>query len=1198
MKQNAFNQGLLRLWLPPKLLLVITSSFLKRRHNTNKQLLRVMKLTIVIMILFLAQVSAATFAQKLTYKKQGATLKQVFAQIRLQTGYHVLYSEQKLDLEKKMDVDFNNTTLDEVLIRVIGDGLAYSIEDKDIFIQRKMPSVLDRIAAAFSSIEVHGRVVDEQGHALAGATVTVKGKNRSVTTDANGRFFITDVDEKATFVISYLGYEVQEIKAKANLGTIQMTMASGKLDEVKVTVNTGYQTFSKERANGSFAIIDTQTLNEQAGTNILQRLDGVTSGLAFSTGKSNGNPQNTTNITIRGLSTINGPLDPLIVLDNFVYEGDIANINPNLIESIVVLKDASAASIWGARAGNGVIVIVTKKGKFNQPLRASFNADVITAGKPNLYDLPKMSSGDVIDVEQQLFNKGYFNDQLSSSPYTALTPAVEVFLNRQKGLISRTDSAAQINALKAVDSRDEYLEYFYHQPVTQQYALNFNGGDKRNSYQFSAAYDNSSNETYNVFKKLNIRAENTFRPIDKLLLNVGVYYTNSTFASGRPAYNDIQVSGRQPGYLSFADQNGNPLSIATKYRKAYTDAAGNGKLLDWGYYPLEDYKHNTTRNDLQEIYANTGLNYQLTDFLKVDLKYQYQKQSTKAESLSDIQSFRARDVINSFSQLNTTTGAMTYIVPLGGIKSISNAALTTQTARMQFNLNKSWADHDLSAIAGAETRQSKNSGSGNTLYGYNEDPLTYSNVDAVNTYPNFITGDYGTISNNPGLSNTVYRFVSVYGNASYLFKKRYTLSASARRDGSNIFGANTNDKWKPLWSAGLGWEISKEGFYAIKWLPYLKLTGTYGHSGNVDLSRSALPVASYSTNAVTNLHFVRISVVNNPELRWEQSAQMNLRIDFSTANQWLSGAFEYYKKQGTDLYGETLYDYTTWGRSQRITKNVAAMEGNGIDVTVQSRNIHKLFTWNTSVLFSYNNNKTTKYYTVGANDISALLSGGSSINPVIGKPLYAVAAYKWGGLSPLDGSPRGYLNGQLSTDYTAMRLEAMKKGIDGNIVYKGAAIPLYFGSLINSFSWKQFSASVNVGYKFGYYLFKPTISYQSLIDQGTGHGDFEDRWQKAGDEKHTDIPSFIYPNNSDRDSFFSRSEANVIQGDHVRLKYINLAYTLPTIARQSLFDHLQLYINVSNLGILWRANKDHVDPDYISSIPVTKTFAIGLRSNF
>ncbi len=1178
MKFNAFKRGMPYCGLPPKLILV-------------------MKITVLLLFTAIMSASAATFGQKITLSEKNASLESVLKKIRLQSGYDLVVSADQIKSANKVSLTVEGVSVEKALELCFKDQpLSYEVSERTITVKLKETTLLERIVASFSMIDVSGRVVDEKVNPVPGARVRVTGKNGFVLTDNEGRFSFTGVAEDALIEISSLGYKKLEMKVAKNMGDIQLEPEVADLDQVSV-VSTGYQSLPKERATGSFVKIDNATLNAQSGTNILQRLSGVTSGLSFSTGLSNGNPQNTTNISIRGLSTINGPLDPLIVLDNFIYEGDINNINPNDIEDITVLKDAAAASIWGARAGNGVIVITSKKGRFNQPLKVAFNSNVIVSEKPNLYYYPQMSSSDYVDVEQFLFGKGYFDNQISSTPYAALTPAVEVFLKRRLGQISKTDSAQQINALKMVDSRDEYLKYFYHRPLTQQYAMSLSGGAAVNSYNISGAYDRSSSEVYNTSNKVNLKADHTFRPVQHLTVATGIYFTQSSSSSGRPSYGSIQSGSRRPGYFKFADDAGNPIPVATAYREAYTDTAGNGKLLNWRYYPLEDYLHNNTQLNQQEIYANAGLNYKLFSFLSVDAKYQYQKQSSENENLSDIESYNTRNRINSFSQLNRTTGVVRYIVPLGGIKALNKSAVESHTLRAQLNVDQSWESHQLSFIAGAETRQAGSSGSGSVFYGYSADPLSSSNADFLNSYPNFITGNTESIFSNRTLSDNVYRFVSLYANGSYYFKKRYLLTGSVRRDGSNIFGASTNDRWKPLWSAGIGWQISEETFYKIGWLPYLKLTGTYGISGSVDLSRSALPVAGYGLYAATNLRFARISTINNPELRWEQSAQLNLRLEFATKRQVLSGSIEYYRKKGTDLYGETPYDYTAWGRSSQLTRNVGEMLGKGIDLTLSSRNLDGILKWNSTLLLNYNDSRTTAYYSTGAANLS--VRRGGSISPVIGKPLYAIAAYRWGGLNS-SGNPQGYVNGALSTDYNAILKEAGDKGIDGNIIYKGAAVPVYFGSLINSFTWKRFSASVNIGYKLGYYLFKPAISYPALIENGIGQADYNKRWQKPGDELITDVPSFVYPAISNRDSFYGSSEANVIKGDHIRLNYVNLGYSIVPKRKLGIlpFEQIQLYAIASNLGLLWRANKDHIDPDFISTIPSSRTIALGIRTNF
>ena len=1050
-------------------------------------------------------------------------------------------------------------------------------------------------------IDIKGKIINERSEPVE-ATIEVKGTKKVTGTDANGEFTLFKVADNASLLVSGININTFEIKVngRTNLPSLIATTKITKDKEVIIEASTGYQVLKPNELNGSVVVIDNKTLNQQVGTNILNRLNGVASGLLFNIGKSNSNPQNNTGISIRGLSTINGPLDPLIVLDGFIYEGNINNINPNDIENITLLKDAAAASMWGARAGNGVIVITSKRGRLNQKMLVSVNANVIVQEKPNLFSLPQMSSADYIDVEEQLFNNGYFDDRINFQPYLSLTPAIEVLLKKRNNLISADEATAQLNSLKATDARTQYNKYVYQPAITQQYGVSLRGGTNNNAYTFSFGYDRNNADLRSQFNKLNIKVDNTFQPIKKLRLDIGVYYTNSHSVSGLSAYNSIRVGERLVPYYNIADNNGQALPVATTYNAAFTDTAGGGKLLDWKYYPLTDYKHDRTTSDVQELYSRLGVNYTLSDAFNIDLKYQYQIQSSKNERLADILSYQARNTINSFSQVDPATGVIKYIVAPGGIRSLGNASVASQTLRGQLNFKKVWGEHAVNAIAGAEQREVKGWSDSYTAYGYNADPLTIAGTDFVNGYPDFIRGYPIGISGQPTSSKTTFRFTSVYANASYILKERYSLSASVRRDGSNIFGANTNDKWKPLWSVGAGWKISEEKFYHFPLVEILKLRISFGYSGNVNLAISAQPVAMYVGNdSYTNYPFARIQNLNNPDLRWEQSKQLNIGLDFGFKKNVLSGSIDWYNKQGIDLYGSTLFDYTAAGFNNVVTKNVANSKGTGIDIVLNSKNIDREIKWVTSLLFSYNKTITTKYYSPDANQAHILLGGGNTIIPVVGKDLYGIVAYKWGGLDT-QGNPQGYLHGQLSTDYVGISNEIAEKELKGgNIVYIGSGTPHYFGSFINTVSWKQFSLSINLAYKFDYYFFKSSINYDALIYSGGGHSDFAKRWQKSGDEALTNVPAFIYSNDYNRDNLYLNSSVNVLKGDHIRLQYINLSYSpVLRVGNKKTFKGIELYANAANLGIIWRANKEHLDPDYPTSLAPAKIWAVGVRCNF
>ncbi len=680
---------------------------------------------------------------------------------------------------------------------------------------------------------VAGRISSENGLYISGISIRSVKSNTATSTNEAGEFTIKISRFPDTLEISHTGYNSLwlPVNETGAVGTISLKANITQLSEV--IINTGYQKIKPNEANGSVVVIDNKMLNQQTGINILKRLENVTSGLSFNPGYGNGNFQNKTNISVRGLSTINGPLDPLIVMDNFIYEGDINNINPNDIENITVLKDAAAAAIWGARAGNGVIILTTKKGRFNQKLKIQLSADLILTEKPDLSQLPDISIKDYIDVEEFLFNKGYFNS-LINRKYQALTPAVETLLKKRNGLITADEASGQLNALKIVAGKEQFSKYFYNTAVIRQHAINLRGGTHNLAWVISGSYDKSIDNLDAAYEKMNFRFNNTYRPAKNIQVDVGAWYTGSKSVSGKYTYNTVSnVNGRHVPYLQYAGHDGAPLAVANVYRHQFVDTAGSGKLLDWKNYPLDDYKHNKTTNRIEELVASIGIDYQLLKPLHLNVQYQFQKQVSTGENLADIQSFNTRNTINLFTQLDRSTGMVKYMVPLGDIVRMSTATRKSQNIRGQVNFNKSWRPHLVNAIAGAEVREVAGNANGAIFYGYQNDPLSFSNVDFVNRYPTFITGSSQTISGSPALSKTINRFVAVYANIFYALQEKYTLSASARKDGSNILGVKTNDKWKPLWSAGLGWALSKERFYSLNWMPELKLKLTWGYSGNV-----------------------------------------------------------------------------------------------------------------------------------------------------------------------------------------------------------------------------------------------------------------------------------------------------------------------------------------------------------------------------
>lgn len=1039
-----------------------------------------------------------------------------------------------------------------------------------------------------------GRVISATDSSpLYGVSVEGVGISLTAMPNSEGYFVIYTKAQRYTLKFSHVGYVTKRLTVNA-LDTKQLLVVleplSQHLEEVNI-VSSGYQKLPKERLTGSFSTIGTKKFNEQVGVTVLSRLEGVANGL-FTDRTTSASGL----LMVRGLGTIRGPKGPLIVLDNFPYEGNLDNLNPNDVESVTILKDAAASSIWGARAGNGVIVITTKKSNFNEAVKIDFNINATIIAKPDLFYIKQMSSPDFIEVEEFLFSKGKYTAEFNAANKPGQTPIVELLLQKQNNQLSQASYDAAKLQFSAIDIRNEYNKYMYAAGLNQQYALNIKGGEKKHKWNISTGYDRNYSTLNDRYNRFTAHLKHSYQPVKDLDLSVGLLYTQSRNTSGRPGYGSILSRSVLYPYARFADDFGNPLSIMKLYRTGYIETAGNGKLLDWKYYPLEDYKHMSNIQSLSDILINAGATYQIFKGFSADLKYQYERQYTDIKNLRDEQSFFARDLINQYTQLPVGQ-PIKYIIPKGGILDLSNAFMESNNLRGQLNYNNSWNGHEINFIAGAERREAKSNVEQNRTYGYNGEILTYGNVDYLTTYPSFITGASGYIEDGRSFQKNANRFVSTFANGSYTYDGKYTVSASARRDASNLFGLDTNDQWNPFWSAGLSWDLSKESFLENNVFSYLRLRATYGFSGNIDQSMTAVTTIRYAGTSIhTPAPYAVFNNYYNPALKWERLGMLNIGVDFTTKNSRLTGSIEYFHKKGTDLFGYAEIDYTG-GIGSTILKNAASTKGNGIDLELNSSNLTiQEFRWSTNLNLSYFRDIVVSYLN-NSQSVSAVLTNNAAITGVVGNPAYGIYSYKWGGLDHLTGNPQGYLNGELSTNYSKLTGSNITYN---DLNYHGSAVPTFYGSLGNTLIYKDFSLSARFMFKMGYYFRKRTILYNDLFSSGRGHADYRNRWQHPGDELNTDIPSMIYPGTNARDNFYKGSEVLVRKGDHIRLQYINFAYQMNKDKYKFLpVKSISLYANIANVGLIWTANKEKTDPDYLgeNALKPSRTFSLGIRAD-
>jgi len=1036
---------------------------------------------------------------------------------------------------------------------------------------------------AKAQIVLNGKVLSEiDGSPLVGATIKIKGDSKILSSGIDGSFKV-NIKSFDTLLISYTGYQQKQINPPI-LGNLVIKLEALREMLDQVVVSTGYQTLSKERATGSFVKVDNELLNRSVGTNIIDRLKDIVPGLSF-------NNVGASQISVRGQSTIFGNAEPLIVLDNFPFEGNLLDINPNDVESITVLKDAAAASIWGARAGNGVIVITSKKGKLNSSTKVSFNSNVTIGSRPDLFVANKISSSDFIEIEKKLFSEGFY-DASHLSGFEPLTPVVELLYKKKENPGSAILVDAEIETLKQHDVRNDFSNYFYQPSINQQYALNMNGGGNHNSYFVSAGYDrNKSNLVNNSYQRITLNAGNTFRFLDdKIELSTGINYINNSSINNNPGTSIfIATAGTSSlyPYARLVDGSGNALSIPKDYSNGFINTARQAGLLDWTYSPFNEINNFDNIEKRGNLRLNTGIKYNILPFVNVSLMYQYTDISTSVRNNYNQESYFSRNLINRFTQANETT--LIRPIPLGGILDLTNQSAINHTIRTQFDFQKTFSSrHYIVAVAGFEVRDTRTATNISRYYGYDEEHAQNGMVDYRNTalpyyYDNARKGAIPFIDDT-NLYNDRYR--SYYANASYTYDNRFTVSGSARLDQSNLFGVKTNQKGIPLWSAGLSWNLSNEDFYSFPFLPYLKLRATYGYNGSVNKS-----VSAYTTASLTGLNLYQLpyaTIVNppNPELRWERVKILNMGIDFGIKDSRVTGSLEYYHKQGIDLIGDAPFP-----PSSGITifrGNTANTSGNGVDASLNSKNIIGKFNWQTDIVFSHLTEKVTKY-SIKADAFNYIRT---TYTPFEGRPLYAEYSYEWAGLDANTGDPQGYLNGLVSKDYTNI-INATNVN---NMLYAGSVRPTTFGSVRNTFGYKRFSFSFNINYRLGHFFRKTSISYGNTYGLGSSHGDYYLRWQNPGDEQSTIVPSVPKAFSSNRDAFYRYSNALVDKADNIRLQDLRFSYDLQNIVPK-LIRTAQVYLYGSNMGLLWKSTTFDVDPEN-QSFDMPTIVAVGLKINF
>lgn len=659
MKLNAFNLGMLRIWLYPKLLFILKFVIQQALTKNKRKLLMRINLIVAIITTCLLQVSAAGFAQRISYTKQNTTLQQVFLEIKKQAGFRVLYSDQNVNGQLKINVDFKNSELDQVMeILLKGQNLTYKIDRKTILIKAKsVVPVLPEIIV--KDIDVKGKVTDKDGRPLPGASVSIKGQKRVVSTDTEGGFLLKGVSEYAVLTVSFIGYLSKEVKIVP--GQLLHIILDEDVSQLNNVIVVGYDSKKQSELTSAVSVVSSEKLKDVTSNNIGAMLQGKVAGLQVI--NSSGAPGSAPEIRLRGVSSVNASQSPLVVVDGIIG----GNYDPNDVESITVLKDAGATALYGSQANAGVIIVTTKSAKtdkINFEVKVSSGFKTPDFGKMNL-----MNSNELYDHQME-----FYRDYIVGAPDNSYKIDLTRFYQERPLSLRNQDY-------------DWSNESFKPAPINSVY-LSASGRTEKNSYYIGVSYYKEKGTFLNTdFQRINLRANSTYNFSKNLSITNNI---NISAQNGHSYdYNDVYYAFLNLPWDNPYDENGSPI---------YVD--GNSTFKWWSrdkvnpIHSVENSDHPTKGFDVNYDFA---LNYHINDWLTFS--------STNRGSAA------FNKVANYYSPL--TAGTYHGQGFLSELNTFNYGGISNNLLKFNFRLS----DHTISgfagvALEGSQTELSGGSGKG------------------------------------------------------------------------------------------------------------------------------------------------------------------------------------------------------------------------------------------------------------------------------------------------------------------------------------------------------------------------------------------------------------------------------------------------------------------------------------------------------
>lgn len=1071
--------------------------------------------------------------------------------------------------------------------------------------------------SAWAQRVITGVVVeaDSNNDPLPGATVSVSvpgsKAQAGAVTDYEGRFKLEVGSKVTSFTVRYLGYQTEEVRLVDGQThyNIQLKPNTRTVNEVVVT---GYQKIDRRKLTAAVTKVDISTEKVGAVKSIDQALSGQIAGLAAVA--SSGAPGAPVKIRIRGTASLNGSQEPLWVLDGMplegtdipsmddlkdidnIYQTSIAGINPADIDNITVLKDAAATAIYGARAANGVIVITTKRGREGQPA-VTYSAKLTYSPRTNLSRLNMLTADEKVNLELELLKGNYTYREGKGGVAQILNALGETAAYKAGGFSALSaDAQNQINALRNINTN--WNEILFRPVINQEHNISLAGGSERADYYTSLGYYDEmgtvrgvSNSRFNVTLKTNYRVNK--------MLKLGA----SMFANRRKQRSYLTDTNgfTNPVYYSrLANPYFEPFAADGSYRYDTNIQGREDSSLDFNIF---EERANTSNNRTDHsLMLILDAELKLSSSLKLTTQFGYQQDGYSLDRYAGENTYAMRKE-KLFATYTYPDGKRTFL-PTGGMHKQTEAHSSQWTwkamAEYAHRFNKV---HDLEVMAGTEVRRLKSSSLYSAAYGYDARTLTTQPV----LFPTEDLGRQYPLHRETFQENA---YVSWFATGSYTLMARYTLGASVRWDGSDVFGVAKKYRFLPLYSVSGLWRVSNEPFLrnssAAKWMDNLALRLSYGLQGNIDKNTSPYLIGTFNRTTVLpgNVETViTAETAPNPNLRWEKTSNVNLGLDLSLLDNAINVSADYYYRKSTDLIGTRMLPLET-GFSSTII-NWASMQNEGLEVALTTRNIRtKHFTWHTNLNLGFNSNRVLRE-TVAEN---------STYPGREGYPVGAIFAYRTAGLDS-DGYPLFLTNdGQKVTAQQLLKLNSHGASTltaeqqRAQYQYMGTIDPKVSGGFINTFDYKDWQLGVNFIFNLGMKVrVQPSYS-PANYDRGLNtNRDILQRWTTSNTSgtfatlmtSGTRAPEYIRYSEF---NLYSMLDTWVRNNSYCRLQSLRLAYKLPkTWLSKVGIRTASLSAEARNLFVVASNYDNYLDPETMGNPfaqPLAKSFVFGLNVQF